>query len=863
MANKSLSSINFKLRADIKQFSTGLQNAERKMKKFAKKMDRMGRNMSRNFTMPLLGAGLAAVKLGTDFEKSFAKIENLVGITGSELDNFKESVKKLSGETAKSPQELAEALFFVTSAGLRGKDALEALEASAKASAIGMGETAVVADAVTSVMNSYGSEIMSAGKATDILTALVRAGKVEAEEIAPVIGKVVGIASQMGIGFEEVAASMATFTRLGMPAAETATGLRSLLNGMISPTQQSKEALHSIGLTFDQLRHIIKEKGLADTLIFLMDAFKGNKEGLSKLIPNVRAFTTILSTAGAQGETYRQILDDITNSTGLVDKGFENVTKTTAHKFQQALSNLKKSAIEFGAILLPVVSKILDRINDLTGWMSRLSERTKKNIITFAALTAAIGPALIIVSKLTLAYITLRKTLFKTGAAMALFGTKLLRLSAAGLKANGIIGATTGVLRVLKTVVIANPIGALVVGLTTVIGLFKKFSKTVKGSTSDLESFDAASLTAAQRLAEINKELDNSGKTSLELKKEELNLTKDLIAENLKAAKIKLSGGVDEFGDDLSNMDVAYLRTQISNLEGDLTDYENTITRLTKKIEELKDPQGLSKFQPLKPSYAEDWGVDFNDVDWDKINAKQNEFAPLKPSYADQWGIDFNNVDFKTPLDGLTAKLEGITSKITGFAKKWGDHFGAAFSVIGHSLENQRIALDNFYAKESESIANSNMNAEEKAEAQLELDEKVAEKRKSILRKQAIAEKAAAIISAVINGAQAITKVSAQTGIAAVFAAPLMSALIGAQIALIAAQPIPQFAAGGIVSGPTLGIMGEYAGAKSNPEVIAPLNKLKSMLPGSGTETVIPDVRITGEDLLIVFERATRRKARR
>ena len=91
--------------------------------------------------------------------------------------------------------------------------------------------------------------------------------------------------------------------------------------------------------------------------------------------------------------------------------------------------------------------------------MSRLSERTKKNIITFAALTAAIGPALIIVSKLTLAYITLRKTLFKTGAAMALFGTKLLRLSAAGLKANGIIGATTGVLRVLKTVVIANGIG--------------------------------------------------------------------------------------------------------------------------------------------------------------------------------------------------------------------------------------------------------------------------------------------------------------------------------------------------------------------------------------------------------------------
>ena len=41
---------------------------------------------------------------------------------------------------------------------------------------------------------------------------------------------------------------------------------------------------------------------------------------------------------------------------------------------------------------------------------------------------------------------------------------------------------------------------------------------------------------------------------------------------------------------------------------------------------------------------------------------------------------------------------------------------------------------------------------------------------------------------------------------------------------------IPRFAAGGIVSGPTLGLVGEYAGAKNNPEVIAPLNKLRDLI---------------------------------
>lgn len=72
---------------------------------------------------------------------------------------------------------------------------------------------------------------------------------------------------------------------------------------------------------------------------------------------------------------------------------------------------------------------------------------------------------------------------------------------------------------------------------------------------------------------------------------------------------------------------------------------------------------------------------------------------------------------------------------------------------------------------------------------------------------------------------------------------------------------IPKFADGGIVSGPTMGIMGEYPGAKSNPEVIAPLSKLKSMI-GGGTSTIIPDVRISGQDLVVVFDRANKSRNR-
>lgn len=60
----------------------------------------------------------------------------------------------------------------------------------------------------------------------------------------------------------------------------------------------------------------------------------------------------------------------------------------------------------------------------------------------------------------------------------------------------------------------------------------------------------------------------------------------------------------------------------------------------------------------------------------------------------------------------------------------------------------------------------------------------------------------------------------------------IASAMVGAMIASIVASKnkVPKFANGGIISGPTIGLMGEYGGATNNPEVVAPLDKLRGML---------------------------------
>jgi tape measure domain-containing protein len=91
-------------------------------------------------------------------------------------------------------------------------------------------------------------------------------------------------------------------------------------------------------------------------------------------------------------------------------------------------------------------------------------------------------------------------------------------------------------------------------------------------------------------------------------------------------------------------------------------------------------------------------------------------------------------------------------------------------------------------------------------------------------------------------------------GIAGAAAGTLFNKLLGA-------LKIPAMAKGGLVSGPTIAMVGEYAGASNNPEVIAPLNKLQEMM-GGGSVELSHEIRISGNDLLILIENAQKRKNR-
>ena len=85
-----------------------------------------------------------------------------------------------------------------------------------------------------------------------------------------------------------------------------------------------------------------------------------------------------------------------------------------------------------------------------------------------------------------------------------------------------------------------------------------------------------------------------------------------------------------------------------------------------------------------------------------------------------------------------------------------------------------------------------------------------------------------------------------------------------AMLAMTAAAGIPALADGGIASGPTLALVGEYAGAKGNPEIIAPLDKLRSMIEPAAAGFIGGEVefKIRGRELVGILGKETNLKKR-
>lgn len=309
-----------------------------------------------------------AIKL----EAEFAKIEGLTNTPAAAIDGLRDSVINLSKEIPVSSQEMAEGLYFISSSGFTGAEAMDILTASSKAAAAGLGETKTIADAVTSTLNAYQMAGSDAARVTDILLTTVKEGKGEPADLAGSLGRVLPIAAAAGVSMEQVAASMATMTRTGLTAEESATALRGAIGALMAPGKQARDALESIGMSADEVRSSIRDRGLLETLQTLMEKTGGNVEILDLIIPNIRALTGVLSTAGSQAGEYSRILDSMTRASGATEKAFATMSDTVESKGKRLENTLGAIRDKLATELLPAISQAADAADTLLNGADRI-----------------------------------------------------------------------------------------------------------------------------------------------------------------------------------------------------------------------------------------------------------------------------------------------------------------------------------------------------------------------------------------------------------------------------------------------------------------------------------------------------------
>ncbi len=305
----------------------------------------------------LAGAGIAAVKMGLDFEKGLAEVKTLLpDITDEGFGELKRGVLDLSKELGIATSDAIPALYQAISAGVPPDNVLDFMRTAGKAAIGGVTELETAVDGITSVVNAYGAEAISAGAASDIMFTAVKLGKTNFEELSASLFNVLPTASSLGIGFEEVAAAMAVMTAQGVPTSVATTQLR----------QAFVEASKG-GSKLDKAIREMAGKGLGDlvkggaTATGIFEELRQSmpEQDFRDLFGSVEAMNAVMQLTGPNAEAMADALDETMNSAGASEAAFDVMAKTASFKLTKAINLLKVTLTEVGIKILPALTAAL------------------------------------------------------------------------------------------------------------------------------------------------------------------------------------------------------------------------------------------------------------------------------------------------------------------------------------------------------------------------------------------------------------------------------------------------------------------------------------------------------------------------
>lgn len=384
--------------------SGALRQAQADTLSFSQKTGVLGKALTRSVSLPALAGAAAMVGLNVQFNRSLATIAGLTPIldqTGQSIDQIGNRLLDMSKNLPTSPNDLAKSFYFAASAGLSASEAFQVTELSAKGMAIGMGDASDISRVLIAALNNYRATGLTAADAMDILTVAIKDGTAEPNELAVALGRLLPVAKEAGVTFDQVAGSVAALTNLGVPTRVATTSLRALFGQLLQPTIQANQELEALGLTAQQLRDVLMNNGPIAAFELLQKATKGNHDQLRLLIPQIRAITAYFGLTGDRAKAYSQVLEDMKTRQDAFNKAFGELAKTSSFKFEVGVNKLRVAGIELGAKLIPIFNDIINLVGQVGDAIIALPDALKGLFAGFLIFAAAAGPVLKLVSAMT------------------------------------------------------------------------------------------------------------------------------------------------------------------------------------------------------------------------------------------------------------------------------------------------------------------------------------------------------------------------------------------------------------------------------------------------------------------------------
>lgn len=317
-------------------------------------------------------------------------------ITAPAMADMTGQVKAFAGEFGVLPDEVIPSLYNSISAGVPPGNVFEFLETAQKLAKAGATDLATSVDGLSSVVNAYGPEAISAAEASDALFTAVKLGKTTVDEMSASLFQVAPIASSFGVSFDEVSASIATLTAQGTPTAVAATQMKGAIAELGKEGTKASDAFAEItGKTFPQFT---AEGGtMTEALGLMQAAAEENGSSLVDMFGSIEAGQAALGLTKDLEKTNANLLA-VGDSAGATQVAFETMNEGLSATMSRLKARFSVLMIDLGESLAPTIEVVGEAVAGLLEIFMAMPAPMRTMIVVggtlLAGLAAFAGPIL-------------------------------------------------------------------------------------------------------------------------------------------------------------------------------------------------------------------------------------------------------------------------------------------------------------------------------------------------------------------------------------------------------------------------------------------------------------------------------------